>query len=190
MRVNIAIAGGPCTGKSTLAAALFATLKEQGFDVDLVTEEGRKLREEMGPYRTTFERLYMWRQQEREELRSRAADGFVTDSPLIQSYVSARMHSTEPRDKLAVRELLRMCLELDERYQLIVMAADPFEIPYKNDHARRSDPAEARRKHHLGRTFVEHFWPEKIVLVHGPVRDRIQQVLAARESYGQQRASP
>lgn len=57
--INIAIAGGPCTGKSTLAAMLFAKLKTIGYDYDLVTEEFRKLRKEMGDCRSPFERLYM-----------------------------------------------------------------------------------------------------------------------------------
>ena len=44
MKINIAIAGGPCTGKSTLAAALFAELKIKGLDYDLIAEESRKLK--------------------------------------------------------------------------------------------------------------------------------------------------
>lgn len=181
MGINIACAGGPCTGKSTLAAALFATLKERGFDYDLVAEEGRKLGGEFGSCRTTFERLYLWRQQEREELRSRAADGFVTDAPLLQQYVSARIHSREPRDLMAVRELFRMCLEIQDRYDLIVMARNVGEIPFQNDSARVSDQEEAHTKHALMRTFVDHFWPQRLVLVQGTVARRVNAVLKARE---------
>src|SRR3989344_5528407 len=133
---NIAIAGGQCTGKSTLAAFLFATLKVKRFDFDLVGEEKRKLARELGAYRSPFERLYMWRQQQREELRSTAENGFITDTALFHYYVQVRLYAAEPRDDLAVRELFRMCLDFKERYQLIVMAEDPDEIPYKTDQSR------------------------------------------------------
>ena len=182
MRINIAVSGGPCTGKSTLAAALFARLKEDGLDYDLVGEEGRKLKKEFGGCRSPFERLYLWRQQEREELRSTAADGFVTDSPLFHLYVRARQHAKEDRDQLAVRELFRMCLEIDARYQLIILAEDPFEIAYKKDGSRDGTEESSRQTHQLNRSFIEHFWPERLFLVRGSVQERVNQVLAKLQS--------
>ena len=180
-KINIAIAGGSCTGKSTLAAALFAELKFRGFDYDLVTEEGRKLKLEFGGYKSPFDRFYMWRQQEREELRSCALDGFITDQPLFHFYAGARQNATEPRDKLAVRELFRMCLEIEERYQIIVIARDPGEIPYKTDQSRSADQTKSRERHSLVRSFVEHFWPGKLFFVVGKLPDRLAQVLAKLE---------
>lgn len=177
-KICIAISGGPCTGKSTLAAALFARLKYDGFDYDLVTEESRKLYSEFGGFKTTFDRFYIWRQQEREELRSIAHDGFITDSPLFHNYVAARLYSTEPRDYMAVRELLRMCHEIEGRYQLIVMAEDPDEIQYKQDRSRSGDERNARKRHALTRSYVEHFLPELLFLVRGSVQDRLEQVVA------------
>ncbi|MBI4087300.1 MAG: AAA family ATPase [Candidatus Liptonbacteria bacterium] len=182
VRLNVAIAGGSCTGKSTLAAALFAQLKERGADYDLVTEESRKLRREFGYCRSPFDRLYLWRQQEREELRSTALEGFITDTPLFHMYVQARQHVKEPRDLLAVRELFRMCLEIEDRYQLIVIAEDPFEIPYKTDQSRQTSEEESRRKHALIRSFVEHFWPDKLLFVKGSVAERVALVLAKLET--------
>ena len=176
MKINIAIAGGPCTGKSTLAAALFAALKEKGYDYDLVTEELRKLRGEFGNYQSPFERFYIWRQQEREELRSAAVDGFVTDMPLFHLYVQARQWAGEPRDNLAVRELFRMCLEIEDRYQLIVMSQNPFEIPYRIDQSRRADEALARQRHDMIKTFVQHFWSNKLLFVKESVSERVNQV--------------
>lgn len=55
MKINIVMAGRPCSGKSTLAARLFAQLKEDGYDYDLIFEEDRKLRREFGEYRNPFE---------------------------------------------------------------------------------------------------------------------------------------
>lgn len=181
MKINIAVSGGSCTGKSTLAAALFAELKKQNFDYDLIGEESRKLKREFGSYKSPFERLYMWRQQEREELRSTALDGFVTDAPLFHLYVGGRMYASEPRDSLAVRELFRMCLEIENRYQLIVMADDPNEIPYKTDEARTAEKDKALKKHYMIRSFVEHFWLEKLFFVKGNVDERVAFVFSKLE---------
>lgn len=174
-KINIALAGGPCTGKSTLAANLFACLKNDGFDYDLIQEECRKLRTEFGNFRSPFERFYMWRQQEREELRSTAKNGFITDKPLFDYYVQARQYSSEPRDKMAVRELFRMCLEIENRYQIIIMAKNPFEIKYKTDSSRSAGKENALERHNMTKSFIEHFWPEKLFLVSGTLDERMNQ---------------
>lgn len=176
-KLNIAIAGGSCTGKSTLAASLFAHVKISGLEYDLMTEEHRKLRKEFGNYRSPFDRFYMWRQQDREEQRSNAADGFITDAPLFNFYIGARLNAAEPRDELAVRELLRMCLEVQDRYALIVVADDFDEIPYRKDNGRRDSRENALRRHGLTRSFVGHFWPERLLLVKGPTPERVLQVM-------------
>ncbi len=175
-KINIALAGGQCTGKSVVAAALFAHLKMNGLDYDLIGEEKRKLNKEFGNYRSPFERFYIWRQQEREELRSSAIDGFITDSPLFHYYASAKMYSREKRDVLAVRELFRACTEIPNRYQLIVMAEDPSELPYKKDSVRRSGREKAIEKHRIVRNIVEMFYPERLLLVKGYVDQRIDAI--------------
>lgn len=180
-KINIAIAGGPCTGKSTLAAGLFAALKDKGKDVDLITEEMRHLKKEFGSFRSVFERFYAWRQQEREELRSNANNGFITDTPLFSYYVTALQFATEPRDQLAVRELLRMSLEIKDRYHLIVLARDYNEIPYQIDTSRTGEEKNREIRHTSTKTFLNHYYPNKTVQVHGPLKSRISQVLKALE---------
>jgi len=177
-KVNVAIAGGPCTGKTTLAASLFAAMKYDGYDYDLVTEESRKLKKEFGGFRTPFDRFYMWRQQEREELRSTAKNGFITDKPLFHFYIQSIQYAKEPRDWLAVRELLRMCMEIQEkdRYQLVVIARDPFEIKYKRDQVRSSKVEEARERHELIEHYLGLFWRKKMMYVEGPLEERLEQV--------------
>src|SRR3989338_9514696 len=175
-KINIAISGGSCTGKSVLADYLFASQKSKGFDYDLIFEESRKLRKEFGNYRSPFERFYMWRQQEREELRSVAEDGFITDAPLFSFYVSSRMYAREPRDKLAIRELFRMCLETEDTYQLIIIAKNPREIHYAKDNCRSAEDDESLRRHNIVQGFVEHFWPEKLLFVEGAPNERLSQV--------------
>src|SRR3989344_5929760 len=164
-KINIAIAGGQCTGKSVTSAALFAHLKIHGLDYDYISEEHRKLVSEFGDYRSPFDRFYMWRQQEREELRSTAKDGFITDAPLFHFYSSAMIYASEPRDNLAVRELFRMCLEIRDRYQLVVMAEDPEELSYQTDGCRHAGREKAIKKHQIVRSFVEHHYPERLILV-------------------------
>lgn len=176
-KINIAFAGGPCTGKTTTACMLFAILKAKGYDFDLVLEESRKLRKEFGHFRSIWERFYMWRQQEREELRSTASNGFITDIPLFHFYVQSRMHIEEPRDMMAVRELFRMCLEIEQRYQLIVIAKNPDEIPYKTDQSRSGNKQNSLTKHTLTTTFVEHFLHDKVLYVTGSTEERVQQII-------------
>ncbi len=179
-KINIAVAGGPCTGKSVLAAHLYAHLKIEGFDYDLVLEECRKLKKEFGNFSDPFERFYMWRQQEREELRSNAEHGFVTDKPLFHYYAQVKQFASKPRDRLALRELYRMCLELDdnERYQLIIIAENPDEVCYKKDQSRSSNKEYARKRHKIVCSFVEHLWPDKILYVSGTLEERTEQSLA------------
>jgi len=178
-RVNIAIAGGPCTGKSVVAAHLYSHLKCEGYDYDLILEECRKLKKEFGKFNDPFERFYMWRQQEREELRSTASNGFVTDKPLFHYYAQVKQFCSKPRDRLALRELYRMCLELDEknRYQLVIIAKNPDEFGYKRDSSRSSEKSVARERHQIICSFVEHFWPEKILYVSGDLEKRTEQAL-------------
>jgi nicotinamide riboside kinase len=178
-KINIAVAGGPCTGKSVLAANLFARLKTEGLDYDLISEESRKLRSEFGHPRNPFDRFYLWRQQEREELRSIAVNGFITDTILFKYYVDAVYHSAEPRDNLAVRELFRMCQEVLEsgRYGLIIVHQNPFEIAYKKDASRSADEGPARERHRLMVNFLELFTHPKILYISGELEERLGQVL-------------
>jgi len=186
IKINIAIAGGQCTGKSVTSAALFAHLKIQGLDYDYISEEHRKLVSEFGNYRSPFDRFYMWRQQEREELRSTAKDGFITDAPLFHFYASAKMYASEPRDDLAVRELFRMCLEIKNRYQLVVMAEDPNELSYKIDGCRHAGREKALEKHQIVRTFVEHHYPERLLLVRGNLDKRLSQIELKLKTMGKE----
>lgn len=184
IKINIAIAGAPCTGKSTIASMLFAKLKLLGFDYDFIMEEYRKLKTEFGTFRNPFERFYMWRQQEREELRSTALNGFITDSPLFHYYIQAMLYASEPRDALAVRELLRMCMEIKERYQLIIVAKNPNEIPFKNDQSRVADKENALKKHELIMSYIQHFLNEKLLLIEGTLDERINRIINKLKDMG------
>ena len=177
MKINIAIAGAPCSGKSSLAALLFVKLKRLGYDFDLIFEESRKIRKDFGSFQSVWERFYMWRQQEREELRSTAENGFITDSPLFHYYIQVKIHAQEKRDQYAVREMFRMCQEIEDRYQLIVIAEDPTEYEYKNDASRRGNLDNALLKHELTVDFVKFMWGDRLLFVKGDVEERAEQVI-------------
>lgn len=182
-RINIAIAGGPCQGKSTTAAALYVSLKMTGFDYDLVQEEARILKRDFGQFKDPMDRFFFWIRQEREELRSNAAHGFITDTPLFQFYAQVRQYAVNQRDNLALHELYGMVnnLRQEGRYQLVVVPKDPEEIPYKLDESRSSKKEVARDRHGIIVGIAEHmFWPQ-IFRVSGSLDERVAQIVAKVE---------
>lgn len=182
--INIAIAGGPCTGKSTLAATLTYRLKMDGTDYESIGDRYRMLKGEFGAIEHPAERLYLWMQQEKEELRSSARDGFVTDSPLFHLYISARLYERTKKDRMIVGELWERSLDATGRYGIIAMASDPSEFPYKLDSVRRTDEETAARRHLMTRSYLEHYFPERVIFVSGAPEDRSDQVMARRGELG------
>lgn len=81
-RINLL--SGPCAGKSTIAAYVYAQLKSDGHHIELIQEyvkewayEGRKI--------TSMDQVYLFAKQLRREdlvLRSDKIECIVTDSPL------------------------------------------------------------------------------------------------------------
>lgn len=75
--------GGPCTGKSTLAAGLFHYMKCQGCDVELVTEYAKDMVYEQ---RTNImeDQVYIHAKQYRRISRLRdKVEYVITDSPIL-----------------------------------------------------------------------------------------------------------
>jgi len=174
-KVNVAVAGGPCTGKSTLAARLYSQLKIENYDYDLIMEECKKIKNKFGSFRDPFERFYFWIIQENQELLSNAENGFVTDKPLFQYYAQVRQFASGPRDELAIQGMYNLCLGLDKRYNLIIMAKDPYEIEFKRTNTRLSEAPVARERHGIIQNLVNHLWPEKLLLVQGTLEERLEQ---------------
>lgn len=176
-RINIALSGGPCTGKSTLAAYLTYRLKMEDLDYDSIGEEYRRLKTEFGQFESPAERCYMWMQQDREEYRSNALDGFITDSPLFHLFISAKFHEITHKDLMIVRELQRQSIYTTKRYEIIAMAENPREFPYVEDGARHGGEERSTRLHGMMRNFVELFFPDKLLLVSGNSEERGDQVV-------------
>lgn len=155
MGIRINFFGGPCVGKSTLAAQLFAYLKAANFDVEQVQEfvktwayQGRKMR--------SFDYVYTFANQlHAEDIFFQAGvNMIVTDSPLLLQVMYGRCEARPAMSELqhiaeeferaheSINFLVRRSLEYKPkgRYQsdkeaaqmheYIVKCLDQWRIPY------------------------------------------------------------
>lgn len=184
-KIHIAIGGGSCTGKSTLAAKLFAQLKISGYDFDLVMEASRKIKKEFHTCRSPFDRFFLWHIQQCEEKNSTARNGFITDAPLFQYYAHALQWSRTRRDALAVQELFKMSLDANRTYGLVVLNKKACEIAYKKDGSRTGSKKHAHTRHALVRSYIEtYFPPDHIVYIDGTLEKRVKQILKKLHEIG------
>lgn len=85
--IVINIAGGPGTGKTTIAAQLFSKLKEKGYEVENVSEFAKELVWE-GRNEAFDDRLYMHGEQNHRLMQmNNKLDYIITDSPLFLTAV-------------------------------------------------------------------------------------------------------
>lgn len=91
--IKIGLIGAPGCGKSTLAAYVFAMLKDRGIDGELVNEY---IREHVNKHKRvpsiTFQSVVYERQVEKEKIVPPHLDFFITDSPHILSYIFASLY--------------------------------------------------------------------------------------------------
>ena len=85
--IVINIAGGPGSGKTTIAAELFSKLKEKGYEVENVSEFAKELVWE-GRSEAFDDRLYMHGEQNHRLMQMNGKlDFIITDSPLFLTSV-------------------------------------------------------------------------------------------------------
>ena len=85
--IIINIAGGPGTGKTTVAAKVFSQLKAMGYDVENVSEFAKELVWE-GRSEAFNDRLYMHSEQNHRLMQMNGKlDYIITDSPLFLTSV-------------------------------------------------------------------------------------------------------
>lgn len=101
--IVINLLGGPCTGKSTLAAELFSSLKKIGVECELVMEYAKdKVWEES--FHTLDNQIYVFGKQLHRMWRLKdKVDVIVTDSPLLLSMLYDKKKSKTLR-KLVIEQ--------------------------------------------------------------------------------------
>lgn len=133
--VKIALMGAPGCGKSTLAAYVYAMLKDEGIDGDLVQEYIREHVNKHGRVPSiTFQSIVYERQMEKERILPKNLDFFVTDSPHILSYIYAALYiNYEDQDQ---RELLS-----DLYSKFLSNSRDAYDLVYvlEHNHAPKMD---------------------------------------------------
>lgn len=109
-RINIY--GGPGVGKSTLAARIFARMKQRGDNVELVQEFVKQ-------FAYSGERVIGWncvyafakQLKAEQKLLENGVDIIVTDSPLLLQCIYARVNNC-----VVTTELKKICSAFDREY--------------------------------------------------------------------------
>jgi nicotinamide riboside kinase len=127
MRINLF--GGPCTRKSTLAAYLFAALKERGKSVELVTEYV-KFWAYQNRLPQSLDQIYILAKQLHTEdtLLSRGVGCIITDSPVLLTAVYAGYYGG---DAELSEDLARLSRQLDKKYRTLNLLIERDDSSYE-----------------------------------------------------------
>jgi len=108
MTTIINLFGGPCIGKSTMAAELFSNMKKKNYNVELVTEYAKEAVWEER-YNVLTDQLYLLAKQNRRINRLiDKVEYIVTDSPLLLGAVYTKDEN-----------IIRLAVKLHESYKSI-----------------------------------------------------------------------
>jgi len=137
--IRIALLGAPGCGKSTLAAYVFAMLKDEGLDGDLVQEY---IREHINKHKKvpsiTFQSIVYERQLEKEKILPKNLDFFVTDSPHILSYVYAAMY-------IDYNDIDQVELLADLYFKFLKESRTAYDLVYVLEHNHKPNMADGVR---------------------------------------------
>jgi tRNA uridine 5-carbamoylmethylation protein Kti12 len=85
--------GGPCVGKSVVASELFASMKKEGYNVELVTEYAKELTYEGRFNVLEQDQLYVFTKQHRRILRLKEqVEYIISDAPLLLSIAYSELN--------------------------------------------------------------------------------------------------
>jgi len=134
-RINIL--GGPCTGKSTVASYVFASLKEKGYNVEFVPEYVKRWTF-INRKPKSFDQVYLFAQQmhAEDEILSAGIDYVVTECPIYLAYFYAQL--------MVSVNLLNILKQFEKKYPSIDIFLPLAHNPYINV-ARFHDKEEAMR---------------------------------------------
>lgn len=112
--------GAPGTGKSVMAAEVFAEMKKRGLNVELVTEYAKQIAWD-GSHSILQDQLYLFAKQNRRLDRLRAhVDYVISDSPLLLGLVYAPTNyykQFEPMVREVWNSYDNRCIFLKREYQ-------------------------------------------------------------------------
>lgn len=107
MTLVVNLYGGPGTGKSTLAAQLFAELKWAGYECELITEYAKKLVWQDATDILSDQIYVFGKQQHMLQVLNDQVDVIITDSPILLSIIYGKEFGTclqrDALNRLAVR---------------------------------------------------------------------------------------
>lgn len=127
--MRICLYGGPGLGKSTLAAEIFAALKKEGLNVELVREYIKNWAY-LDRRPKSFEQTYIFAKQMHAEdlLLHSGVPHIVTDSPLyLQCYYSHKYNFP------CWKELVGICTQFEREYPAFNIFLGREGIPYKEE---------------------------------------------------------
>lgn len=135
--------GGPGTGKSTLAAELFAMFKHKNLNVELVREYAKELCWENRPIDSPLKVLV--EQYERQRILAGQVDVIVTDSPLLLAAVYA-----DSKDMITKR-LARELFDQFNNYDVFLHRIKPFNQAGRYHNEIESKRYDAKIKSSVGK---------------------------------------
>jgi len=163
--IKIGLMGAPGTGKSTLAAGVFAALKDEGLNGELIQEYIREHIYTQGvPNSILFQAITYERQLEKENIIPRNMDFLVTDSPTTLSYIYSLMYADlkDKDHKEMVSYLYSKTIKDIYRYDLVFLLEHSHE-PI-NDGVRYQSKDEVAVVQHAIINFLENHNIKFIIL--------------------------
>ena len=125
--------GGPGCGKSTTMARLFADLKSQGMNVEMVSEFAKDLVYELRQ-ETMKDELYIFAKQHHRMFRVNGkVDIIITDRPLLLTNIYVSLYLPKDEYSINLRKLVRSTFKTFNNINILL---DRTGIEYKGDEAR------------------------------------------------------
>ena len=125
--------GGPGCGKSTTMARLFADLKSQGMNVEMVSEFAKDLVYELRQ-ETMKDELYIFAKQHHRMFRVNGkVDIIITDRPLLLTNIYVSLYLPKDEYSINLRKLVRSTFKTFNNINIVL---DRTGIEYKGDEAR------------------------------------------------------
>ena len=125
--------GGPGCGKSTTMARLFADLKSQGMNVEMVSEFAKDLVYELRQ-ETMKDELYIFAKQQHRIFRVNGkVDIIITDRPLLLTNIYVSLYLPNDEYSINLQKLVRSTFKTFNNINIVL---DRTGIEYKGDEAR------------------------------------------------------